>query len=147
MLKVLREVLQVASEGPRKDAGSSGWFFSCVLRVARKQIASVIRVKVRGLPQFGRFGRRVNATEPLNACLGSITMEVCIFTRISVWFRVNLTNSRLGTGTRQLIHRCGGHLHHICTGPQEENESMGAYDRTLCFWGEDPGKIQIPIPR
>jgi hypothetical protein len=51
----------------------------------------------------------------------------------------------IGTGSEQLVHRCGGNIHHIRARPQEENQDMGPYDRTLRFWGEDPGKIPIPI--
>ena len=73
-------------------------------------------------------------------------MEVCIFTRIFIYFRVSLTTLTIDTGSKQLVHRCGGNIHHIRAGPQEENQDMGPYDRALRFWGEDPGKIPIPIP-
>jgi len=50
------------------------------------------------------------------------------FTRIFNQFRVSLTPLTIGTGSKQLVHRCGGDIHHICSGPQEENQDMGPYD-------------------
>jgi len=45
---------------------------------------------------------------------------------------VALTDKLLGLCTFELIDCCGGHLHHICTRFEEENESMGSHDRALC---------------
>ena len=72
-------------------------------------------------------------------------MEVGISTRFFILVRCRLTTLTTGPGTKQLVHRCGGNLHHIRSGPQEENQDMGPYDRIMCFWGEDFGKIPIPI--
>jgi hypothetical protein len=55
-------------------------------------------------------------------------MEVRILTRISIQFRVSLTTLTIGTGSKQLVHRCRGNIHHIRARPQEENQDMGAYD-------------------
>ena len=48
-------------------------------------------------------------------------MEVCIFTRIFAYFRVSRPTLIIGTGTKQFVYRCGGHLYHFRAGPQEEN--------------------------
>jgi hypothetical protein len=93
------------------------------------------------------FGRPRDASTLSTLHLRPVTMEVHLFTRIFIWSRVDLFLLAVGSGTKQLIHRCGGQLHHVCSGPQEENQSLGAYDRTLCFRREDSRTIQISISR
>jgi hypothetical protein len=47
------------------------------------------------------------------------------------------TMAVIGPGALQLIDRGGGHIHYLRTGPKEEDESMGSYDRALRKRPED----------
>ena len=69
----------------------------------------------------------------LNQCVNNMEVrcgQLIIYLRLKRLFVV--------VGTYQLLYRGGGHVHHLCTRPQTQDEDMGPYDRALRERREDP---------